>query len=639
MATRKAVAPPPPPPGFEIIPASVPPPPPGFELIDGATPVNPYQHPGGAKPAPYRTIKEREDAAIEAIPPALAVVATLPVSGPAAFGGLALRGFGGLVRAALARAGTAAVAGGVGSALASNVQLMRDTPNKPKDSREIVTRALSSAAFEGGTQLGSEVVGAIPGALMAGAGRIVKAAPKSTGGQRFFRAKWDALAKAQDATREAKSEAANEIVNTLSAHAEPHEVGEIGADAVKKFFDDTFRAKEREQYVAFQDALKGSKIDYTDVAYDLIALENARPKAKGGLSKFTEADAEWADLIDRMRKGQKAKVVPTDKGASRVTGVLGEELAPERVGKFRIEPAPNAVERGDAVVVARSAVSQRLHDVRSTGGYTREYVEGLERTLSALDRKIKDAAFDVDPVLAAGYSELLKFSGSRREMLKQAFVQMASKRQGDLAKNLLVAGHPEWVNTFRTMMAEGAVSPADFAKVQRAGVESLLLRTKGTGEKVLDLENFATRLDATGAAGRRLFSDPNAKRLVDNLREMSLELKAMPKTPQQAGIPYTGTVESKLGEIAASAVGFKLTNIVFLPREAYAMMNKAIVKVADNPQAYRKLMAAVRAAKTAGKVSPTAANLAADAFRTANVYDSVKGLFEPQMAPAHEVQR
>ena len=69
------------------------------------------------------------------------------------------------------------------------------------------------------------------------------------------------------------------------------------------------------------------------------------------------------------------------------------------------------------------------------------------------------------------------------------------------------------------------------------------------------------------------------------------------------------------------------------------MMNKAIVKVADNPQAYRKLMAAVRAAKTAGKVSPTAANPAADAFRTAHVYDSVKGLFEPQMAPAHEVQR
>ena len=616
-----------------------------YEAVDlgSATPVNPYQHPGGAKPAPYRTIKEREDAAIEAIPPALAVVATLPVSGPAAFGGLALRGFGGLVRAALARAGTAAVAGGVGSALASNVQLMRDTPNKPKDSREIVTRALSSAAFEGGTQLGGEVLGAIPGALVAGAGRIAKAAPKSTGGQRFFKAKWDALAKAQDATHEAKSEAASEIVNTLSAHVEPHEVGEIGADAAKKFRD-TFRAKEREQYAAFEAALSDKTIDYRDIADGILKLEARRPVAKGGLKALSDADSQWYAVVDAMREGQKAKVVPLDKGASRVTGVLGEELAPERVGKFRIEPAPNAVERGDAVVRARSAISQRLHDLDSgrlglAEGYTKEYVDGLRDLLRGLDDKITAAAYEKDPLLGVGYKSLKEFSGSHREVLKQSFVQMASKRQGDLAKNLLVAGHPEWVNTFRTMMAEGAVSPADFAKVQRAGVESLLLRTKGTGEKVLDLENFATRLDATGAAGRRLFSDPNSKRLVNNLREMSLELKAMPKTPQQAGIPYTGTVESKLGEIAASAVGFKLTNIVFLPREAYAMMNKAIVKVADNPQAYRKLMAAVRAAKTAGKVSPTVANLAADAFRTANVYDSVKGLFEPQMAPAHEVQR
>lgn len=611
-----------------------------YEAVDlgSATPVNPYQHPRGGSGAPYtQTREEKIDTALTALPAVAATVATLPVSGPAAFGGLAATGFRGLVQSALLRTAIGANAGGTGSLIASGLQTAMGTPGKPAGIKDAAIRAATSAAVEGGTQLGGEVLGAIPGALMAGAGRIVKAAPKSTGGQRFFKAKWDALAKAQDATREAKSEAASEIVNTLSAHVEPHEVGEIGADAVKKF-GDTFRAKEREQYVAFQDALKGSKIDYTDVADDLIALENARPKAKGGLSKFTEADAEWADLIDRMRKGQKAKVHRTSEG---VVGfeVDGEVIDPGVPSGIRVKKAPNSAEAGDAVVVARSAVSQRLHDVRSTGGYTREYVEGLERTLSALDRKIKDAAFDVDPVLAAGYSELLKFSGSRREVLKQSFVQMASKRQGDLAKNLLVAGHPEWVNTFRTMMAEGAVSPADFAKVQRAGVESLLLRTKGTGEKVLDLENFATRLDATGAAGRRLFSDPNSKRLVDNLREMSLELKSMPKTPQQAGIPYTGTVESKLGEIAASAVGFKLTNIVFLPREAYAMMNKAIVKVADNPQAYRKLMAAVRAAKTAGKVSPTVANLAADAFRTANVYDSVKGLFEPQMAPAHEVQR
>lgn len=617
-----------------------------YEAVDlgSATPVNPYQHPRGGSGAPYtQTREEKIDTALTALPAVAATVATLPVSGPAAFGGLAATGFRGLVQSALLRTAIGANAGGTGSLIASGLQTAMGTPGKPAGIKDAAMRAATSAAVEGGTQLGGEVLGAIPGALMAGAGRIVKAAPKSTGGQRFFRAKWDALAKAQDATREAKSEAASEIVNTLSAHVEPHEVGEIGADAAKKFRD-TFRAKEREQYAAFEAALSDKTIDYRDIADGILKLEARRPVAKGGLKAISDADSKWYSIVDAMREGQKAKVVPTDKGASRVTGVLGEELAPERVGKFRIEPAPNAVERGDAVVRARSAISQRLHDLESgklglAEGYTKEYVDGLRDLLRGLDDKITTAAYEKDPLLGVGYKSLKEFSGSHREVLKQSFVQMASKRQGDLAKNLLVAGHPEWVNTFRTMMAEGAVSPADFAKVQRAGVESLLLRTKGTGEKVLDLENFATRLDATGAAGRRLFSDPNSKRLVNNLREMSLELKAMPKTPQQAGIPYTGTVESKLGEIAASAVGFKLTNIVFLPREAYAMMNKAIVKVADNPQAYRKLMAAVRAAKTAGKVSPTVANLAADAFRTANVYDSVKGLFEPQMAPAHEVQR
>ena len=128
-----------------------------YEAVDlgSATPVNPYQHPGGGSGAPYtQTREEKIDTALTALPAVAATVATLPVSGPAAFGGLAATGFRGLVQSALLRTAIGAQAGGTGSLLASGLQTALDTPGKPAGLRDAAIRAATSAAVEGGTQLG-----------------------------------------------------------------------------------------------------------------------------------------------------------------------------------------------------------------------------------------------------------------------------------------------------------------------------------------------------------------------------------------------------------------------------------------------------------------------------------------------------
>ena len=561
---------------------------------------------------------EKIDAALGGASALGATLATLPFTGPAA------AGFGALARAATIRALAAGLGGATGSLGKSAIQSALDTPGKPADKAEVINRALGSGVQELAGQGAGEIIGGVLPALVSAGAAAVRHAPKSVGGQRFYKAKWDEVQKANDALREAKADAAGAVLDVLGKHVEQHEIGEIGQEGFSKFRR-TFLDKEREQFRAFEGELAKSKIDYTDVAKDLIDLEKSRPKAKGGLKVLTEGDSKWEELVNAMREGQKAKTVHD--------GLLGTTVL----------PAPNAVEAGDAVLRARTAVSTRLHEIETqrlglAEGYTKEYVEGLRDLKARLDSKIRSAAFEQDPLLGAGYDKLMQCAGEHREVLKQAFVGMAENRKGDLAKNLLSANHPEWVDTFKMAAKEGAISPSQVVDVQRSALESLLMRTKSSGEKVMDIEHFATRLDNTGAAGKRLFSDPVAANTVKNLRELSETVKALPTTPAAAGIPYTGDPSNRLAEIIVSSTGFSLTKMAFLPREAYAALNSGIVKVASNPAAFPKLMRAVRVAEATGKWSPVATNLVVDALRTAKVYDGIRSAFAPQLVPSHETQ-
>jgi hypothetical protein len=580
-------------------------------------PVNPGSASDASRGLPTRG--DKIDAALGGASALGATLATLPFTGPAAVG------FGALARAATVRALAAGAGGATGSLVKSGVQTALDTPGKPANKADVINRALEGGVQEFAGQTIGEVLGGVLPVGVAIGRAAVRQAPKSMGGQRFYKTKWDDLQKANDALALATADAAATTMQTLGKHVEQHEIGEIGQEGFSKFRR-VFLDKEREQFRAFEESLASSKIDYTDVAKDLINLEKSRPKAKGGLKVLTEGDTKWEELVNAMREGQKARPGATD---------------PLLTGRAMLPPL-NSAEAGDAVVRARSAVSTRLQEIEAqrlglAEGYTKEYVEGLRDLKARLDQKIRGAAFETDPLLGAGYDKLMKFSGDHREVLKQTFVGMAENKKGDLAKNLLSANHPEWVDTFKMAVKEGSITPSQQLDVQRAALESLLLRTKSSGEKVIDIENFATRMDNTGAAGRRLFSDPAAANTVNNLKTMSKEIKGLPKTPQAAGIPYTGdTAEGKFYGMMASVVGFKLTNMVFLPREAYALMNSGIVKVASNPAAFPKFMRAVKMAEAAGKWSPTATNLAVDALRTAKVYEGLKmALATPQMAPSH----
>lgn len=609
-----------------------------IRLITGATPTTPYRTASGAEiapPSPALTKGEKIDRALTGIPTAVAMAATLPVSVPSA----ATAGLGALIRAATIRAGVAALGGGTGSVIQSSLQEGLETPGAPKDTAEVINRALKEGVMQGATQGIGEFPGIVLGPVPAVALQKFRTTlPKTHGGLQYLRGKWDEIKAASDARRITAAETASETVDAFRAAYQPHQIGESAQDAAT-LFRQKFLQKEAEGYSKMEQALQGTRIDYRDVADRLIKLEERRPKAKGGLSAATEPEADWAALVESMKAGQKPRTVPVDKGEEEVRGTLGELMRAGRPGKLKIQPAANAEEDAAAVLRARSTISQRLWELKSGRtklgeGHTKEYVKGLEDLLSSIDQKLIGAANSIDPLLGEGYRELLKFSGSQREIMKSAIFKMAEDNKGDLAKALLSSRNPDNVNLFMEIAKGGALKPDDVTAVQRAAIESMLLRTKGV-EQVVDLESFATRLAQTGDAGKRLFADKKSAAVVERLQALSKEVRALPKRPGDIGMDVIESNEAKLMEIVAASAGFRLTSLVFLPREGYRILTKQLMKIADNPKDFEKLHSLWKAYQKGAMTGPAAANAALNAFRSYRVAESV----EPLLAPAHEQRR
>jgi len=592
-----------------------------YEAVDisQTIPTTPYRTPSGADIQPPGTILshgEKVDRALEAIPMVGATVATLPVSAA----GAATAGLGALIRAATIRSLAAGAGGAAGSVLQSSLQSSMKTPGAPKDTAEVINRAVESGVLQGAGQGIAEGIGIVGPATVKAGQRFAENLPKTRGGMQYLRGKWDEIKAAADARRATSAETAANVVEDFRAAYQPHEIGESAQDAAT-LFRSRFLAKEAEGYGKMEQALRGSQIDYRDVAKRLSDLEKNRPKAKGGLKGMTAPEADWDALVDSMRAGQRA-----------------ESKYDAASGLYRTTVAPNAAEDAAAVLRARSTISQRLWDVKNgkvnfAEGHTKEYVKGLEDLLASIDQKIIGAANAIDPLLGEGYRELLKFSGSNREIMKSAIFKMAEENKGELAKALLSSRHPENVNLFMEMAKGGKMRPGEIEGVQRAAVESLLTRTKGV-EKVIDLESFATRLAQTGEAGNRLFADPKAKTMIDNLKALSKEVRALPKKPADVGLDIAESGEAKLMEIAAAAAGYRFTNLVFLPREGYRVLTRTLMKIAENPKDYQKLHTLWKAYQTGAMTGPAAAKHAANAFRSYAAADAV--FSNVPLAPAHE---
>ena len=568
---------------------------------------------------PGKTMSEGEtlDYALQTIPTAGALLATAPISGPS---GAAATGLGALIRVAAIRGLAAAVGGASGSLLQSGLQSGLDTPGAPKTKSDVVNRALESGVTQGAYQGIAEGIGLLPPASVAAGKRFLKTLPKEPGAIRYLRGKWDEIKAAGDARRMDADAVASAAVEDFRTAIQPHEVGETVQDAAQ-LMRKRFVAKEGEGFGKMEQALTGTPIDYRDVADRLVAMEKRRPKAKGGLSAMTEPEAEWAGLVKAMESGQMVKAGPVS-----VTPTMGV-------------PA-NAAEDGAAVLRARSTVSRRLWDLEHGGtslaeGHTKEYVKGLRDLLSSMDEKIVGAAHGIDPMLAEGYRELLKFSGSNREIMKSALFKMAQENKGDVAKVLLSSRHPENVNIFMEIAKGGKLKPDDVAAIQRAGVESMLLRSKGA-EKVIDLESFAPRLQQTGEAGKRLFADPKSKALVENLTALSKEVRALPKRPGDVGLDVVEANESKLMEMVAASAGFKFTNLVFLPREGYRVLTKQLMKIADQPEKYKAFHTTWRLYQSGAMTGPAATKRAVNLFRAGQLGATAMDLKDiNDLAPSH----
>jgi hypothetical protein len=571
-----------------------------------------------------KTMSEGEtlDYALQTIPTVGAMIATAPISGPT---GAAASGIGALIRVAAIRSLAAGAGGAAGSLIESSIQSGMGTPGAPPNKADVINRALGAGASQAGYQGVMEGMGVIPPLTVVAGRKFLKQLPKEPGAVRYLRGKWDEVKAAADARRVDADAVANAAVEDFRTAIQPHEVGETVQDAAQ-LMRKRFLAKESAGYGSIEAGMQPAKIDYTDVADRLIKLEKDRPKAKGGLSVMTEADAAWEKLVEAMSAGQKGKLIKMHEGApGSIDLATGEVIDPGLPGRIRFEKAANSAERGDAVVRARSTISQRLWAVEHgqaglnmAEGSTKEYVKGLRDLLGSLDEKIIAAAHEIDPMMAEGYRELLKFSGSNREIMKSALFKMAEENKGDVAKVLLSSRHPENVNLFMEIAKGGKLKPDDVAAIQRAGVESMLLRTKGA-EKVIDLESFAPRLAQTGEAGKRLFADPKSKALVDNLAALSKEVKALPKRPGDVGLDVVEANESKLMELVAASAGFKLTNLVFLPREGYRLLTKQLMKIADQPAKYKAFHDIWRAYQQGALVGPVAAKRTMNLFRAGQV--------------------
>jgi hypothetical protein len=583
-----------------------------------------------------RTMSQGEtlDYALATIPTATALIATAPISSPTAAAGV---GLGAFIRAAALRSVAAGVGGGVGSVLESSLQSGMDTPGAPKTTADVINRAVESGVTQSALQGLGEGIGLVGPATVKAGQKFAESLPRTRGGMQYLRGKWDEIKLAADARRATALETAGQTVDDFRSTFGPHEVGETAQDAAT-VFRKRFVAKEAEGYRKMEEALAGTKIDYRDVAQRLIELEKKRPKATGGMAKFTEPENDWAALVKAMEEGQKPTVVPGFKGEARVRGPLGEMIQPGAPGTLSIKAAPNAEGAGDAILRARSTISQRLWDIKNgkiqmPEGHTREYAQGLEELLKSIDQKIIGAAHSIDPLLGEGYRELLKFSGSNREIMKHVVFRMSEENKGDLAKTLLSSRHPENVNVFMELAKSGQLKADDIAGVQRAGLESMLLRSGKGGEKVMDIESFAARLSETGEAGKRLFADPKAKATVDRLAQLSREVRALPKKPSDVGLDVVESNEAKLMELVAASAGFKLTNLVFLPREGYRMLTKQLMKIADNPNDYKKLHSVWQAYQTGAMTGSQASKHAMNLFRVGKVATGVAPLVsshEPQ---------
>jgi len=567
-----------------------------------------------------RTMSQGEtlDYALETLPTAGALVATIPMSAPTAAG----LGVGALIRAAATRAGVAGLGGLGGSLLKSGAQSALETPGAPKTKADVINRAVEDTAMQGMMQVAGEIPGVAFPAIAKGAAKFGASLPRTKGGLQYLRGKWDEIKLAADAKRVTADTTAAAVVDDFRTAIAPHEIGEIPRDAAA-IFRQRFTEAERTGYEKMEEALAGTRIDYRDVADRIVALEAKRPKARGGLSVATEPEGDWAKLVKAMKAGQ------TVKGdASLMT----------------LRPARNAVEAGNAVIRARSTISQRLWDakhgkINMAEGHTKEYVAGLEDLLKSLDQKIIGAANGIDPLLGEGYRALLDFSGSHRQVMKSAIFKMAEENKGDMAKVLLSSRHPENVDIFMELVKGGKMSADDLAAVQRAGVESMLLRSGKGGEKVLDLESFSTRLGQTGEAGKRLFADPKSKTMVENLRSLSNEVKALPKNPADVGINLAEANEGRLYELLASAIGYRFTNLVFLPAAAMRGASKFLMKVADNPNDWKKFHQVWRAYQDGSMAAPVAAKRLTNIFRTGQIGMGVAPYVKGQLAPAHEQQK
>lgn len=582
----------------------------------GAMTVPPIDPLTGRAKTAGRTMTQGEtyDYALETLPTAAALVATIPMSAPTAAG----LGVGALIRAAATRAGVAGLGGLTGSLLKSGAQTALDTPGAPKSKADVINRAIEDTMMQGAMQVGGEIPGVVAPAIAKGASKFVASLPRTKGGLQYLRGKWDEIKLAADAKRVTADQTAAAVVDDFRAAIAPHEIGEIPREAAS-IFRQRFTEAERTGYEKMEEALAGTKIDYRDVADRIVALEAKRPKARGGLSVATEPEAEWAKLVEAMKAGQ------TVKGdASLMT----------------LKPAKNAIEAGNAVIRARSAISQRLWDakhgkVNMAEGHTKEYVAGLEDLLKSLDQKIIGAANGIDPLLGEGYRALLDFSGSHRQVMKSAIFKMAEENKGDIAKVLLSSRHPENVDIFMELVRGGKMPAEDLAAVQRAGVESMLLRSGKGGEKVLDLESFATRLSQTGDAGKRLYADPKSKAMVENLRTLSREVKSLPRHPADVGMDLAEANEGRMAELFASAAGYKYTKTVFLPAAAMRAATQFLMKVADNPNDWKKFHAVWREYQRGSMAGPAAAKHLTNLLRGGQVAAGVAPLASDLLAPSH----